>query len=123
MYLALVLPTRNQYLLASANYMMKILLLVLFSIIFLSDAVEVPDEDINSPLVSYLLAKVQQLEAKMMARRNMRNTREVEKRSVNTNTSADDKKDKGCPDQVVTYIRWGNTTCPYGANTICKELL
>ena len=25
-----------------------------------------------------------------------------------------------CPQQVVTYIRWGNTTCPYGANTIYK---
>ena len=96
--------------------MMKILFPVLFSVIFLSDAVEVPDED--SPLVSYLLAKVQRLEARIMARPNVRNTREVEKRSVNTNTSADDKKDKGCPQQVVTYIRWGNTTCPYGANTI-----
>ena len=24
---------------------------------------------------------------------------------------------------MVIYIRWGNTTCPYGANTITKELL
>ena len=72
---------------------------------------------INYPLVSYLLAKVQRLEAKMMAKPNVRNTREVEKHAVNTNTSADDKKDKGCP-QAVTYIRWGNSTCPYGANTV-----
>ena len=95
---------------------MKILLLVLFFIIFFCDAVEVPDGD--SPLVSYLLAKVQQLEARVMARPNVRNAREVKKRTVNTNTSADDKKDKSCPGQVVTYIRWGNKTCPYGANTI-----
>ena len=95
-----------------------ILPLLLF--IFLTDAVEVTDEDTNSPLVSYLLAKVQRLEAKMMAKPNVRNTREVEKRSVDTNTSADDKKTKDCPQQVVTYIRWGNTTCPYGANTIYK---
>ena len=94
--------------------------LSLFVIVFLTDAVEVTDEDINSPLVSYLLAKVQRLEAKMMAKPNVRNTREVEKRSVDTNTSADDKKTKDCPQQVVTYIRWGNTTCPYGANTIYK---
>ena len=87
---------------------------------FLADAVEVTDEDINSPLVSYLLAKVQRLEAKMMAKPNVRNTKEVEKRSVDTNTSADDKKTKDCPQQVVTYIRWGNTTCPYGANIIYK---
>ena len=99
---------------------MKASLLLLFSVIFLTDAVEATDEDINSPLVSYLLAKVQRLEAKMMAKPNVRNTREVEKRSVDTNTSADDKKTKDCPQQVVTYIRWGNTTCPYGANTIYK---
>ena len=53
-----------------------------------------------------------------MAKPNVRNTRE--KRSVNTSTSADDIKTKNCPQQVVTYIRWGNTTCPYGANTIYK---
>ena len=99
---------------------MKAILLILFSVIYLTDAVEVTDEDINSPLISYLLAKVQRLEAKMMAKPNVRNTREVEKRSVDTNTSADDKKTKDCPQQVVTYIRWGNTTCPYGANTIYK---
>ena len=42
---------------------MKSFLLILFSVIFLTKAVEVTDEDINSPLVSYLLAKVQRLEA------------------------------------------------------------
>ena len=94
-------------------------LLLLFFLFFLTNAVEVTDEDTNSPLVSYLLAKVQRLESKIMVSPSVRNTRKVEKRSVDTNTSADDKKDKGCP-QVVTYIRWGNTTCPYGANTIYK---
>ena len=89
-------------------------------IIFLTDAVEVDDEVSNSPLVSYLLAKVQRLEAKMMAKPNVRNAREVEKRSVDTNTSADDKKTKEYLQQVVTYIRWGNSTCPYGANTLYK---
>ena len=74
------------------------------SFFFLTTAVEVTDEDANSPLVSYLLAKVQRLEAKMMAKPSVRNTREVEKRSVDTNTSADDKKTKDCPQQVVTYI-------------------
>ena len=99
---------------------MKTLLLILFFLFFLTAAVEVTDEDVNSPLVSYLLAKVQRLEGRMMAKSNVRNIREVEKRSVDTNTSADDKKTKDCPQQVVTYIRWGNTTCPYGANTIYK---
>ena len=101
---------------------MKYFLLILFSAVLFTGAVElkVTDEDINSPLVSYMLAKVQRLEAKMMAKPNVRNTGEVEKRSVDTNTSADDKKTKDCPQQVVTYIRWGNSTCPYGDNTIYK---
>ena len=98
---------------------MKYFFLVLISVFFVTIAVEVTD-DVNSQLVSYLLAKVQRLEAKMMAKPNVRNTREVEKRSVDTNTSADDKKTKDCPQQVVTYIRWGNSTCPYGANIIYK---
>ena len=42
------------------NQMLKIkyCLLILLFVISLTDAVEVTDEDINSPLVSYLLAKV-----------------------------------------------------------------
>ena len=98
---------------------MKYFFLVLVSVFFVTIAVEVTD-DVNSQLVSYLLAKVQRLEAKMMAKPNVRNTREVEKRSVDTNTSADDKKSKDCPQQVITYIRWGNSTCPYGTNIIYK---
>ena len=100
---------------------MKYFFLILISVFFVTIAVEVTD-DVNSQLVSYLLAKVQRLEAKMMAKPNVRNTREVEKLSVDTNTSADDKKAKDCPQQVVPYIRWGNTTCPYGANTIYKGI-
>ena len=100
---------------------MKYFFLIILFVISLTDAVEVTDEDINSPLVSYLLAKVQRLEARMMAKpSNARSIREVEKRSIDTNTSADDKRAKDCPQQVVTYIRWGNKTCPYGANTIYK---
>ena len=37
----------------------KIFTLSLFVIIFLTDAMKVTDEDIDSPLVTYLLAKVQ----------------------------------------------------------------
>jgi len=112
---------------ASSWLKMKIFLLIVFSIIFLTDGVEFNDEDINSPLVSYLLAKVQRLEAKIMTKPNVRNTREIEKHSVDTidtNTSADDKKTiaKDCPQEVVTYIRWGNSTCPYGVNTIYKGI-
>ena len=39
--------------------MIKYFTLFLIAPIFLADAAEVTDEDITSPLVSYLLAKVQ----------------------------------------------------------------
>ena len=55
----------------------KIFILPLFIFILLTDAVEATDEDINSPLVSYLLAKVQRLEVKMMVRPNIRHTRQT----------------------------------------------
>ena len=96
---------------------MKLSIIVLCIVIFLTDAVEVTDEDINFPLVSYLLAKVQQLEAKMMVRPNVRNTRQTTDKPTKAPVVADNKQCK-CPTSVVTYIRWGNSTCPYGADTI-----
>ena len=95
----------------------KVFTLFLFAIIFCADAVEVTDEDINSPLVSYLLAKVQQLEAKMMVRPNIRNTRQTTDKPTKAPVVADNKQ-CNCPPSAVTYIRWGNSTCPYGADTI-----
>jgi len=65
---------------------MKIVfVLSLFVAIFLTDAIEVTDEDINSPLVSYLLAKLQQLESKIMVRPNIRNTIDRLQRSLLNN--------------------------------------
>ena len=43
-------------------------LAIFTTIIFLTDAMEVNDGDISSPLVSYLLAKLQQLKSKIMVR-------------------------------------------------------
>ena len=95
----------------------QIFTLLLFIVVFLTDAVEVTDED--SPLVSYLLAKVQRLEAKMMAKPNIRNTGYAEE-EVTAMTTAEIASEKqcNCANGVVTYIRWGNSTCPYGASTI-----
>ena len=110
---------------------MKIIL-VLF-VVVLTDAAMFSDDDIDSPLVSYLLAKVQRLESKMMARpntwnarpntwnarpnniRNTRSTKQTVAKSVKTRSTSVECK---CPFSVVTYIRWGNNTCPYGADTI-----
>ena len=60
----------------------------------------------HSAVVSSLHAKIRQLEEQLMAKPTERKTREVEKQS------------KDDPPQVITYTRWGNSTCPYGANTI-----
>ena len=58
-----------------------------------------------------------------MAKSNVRNTRGVEQCSVDTNTSADDKKTKDCPQQVVTYIRWGTLLVHMELILFTKELL
>jgi len=90
---------------------------LILSFTVLAQAVEVTDKDINSPLVSYLLAKLQQLESKIMVRPNSRTTREVTQRSTKPPVVADNKQ-CNCQLGVVTYVRWGNSTCPYGADTI-----
>ena len=98
----------------------RILLLPLFLFIFLINAVEwvtAEEEDISSSLLSYLLAKAQRLEAKNMIRSNIRNTRQTTDKPTKAPVVADNKQ-CNCPPSVVTYIRWGNSTCPYGADTI-----
>ena len=100
----------------------EIVTLLLFIVIFLTDAMEATNEDINSPLVSYLLAKLQRLEAKMMVRPNIRNTRQTTDKPAKAPIVADNKQCK-CPPSVVIYIRWGNSTCPYGADVIYSEVV
>ena len=98
---------------------MKIFTLLLFVVVLLTDAMEVTDEDIDSPLVSYLLVKLQRLESKIMARPNIRNTRQTTDKPTKAPVVAADNKQCNCPPSgVVTYTRWGNSTCPYGAGTI-----
>ena len=96
-----------------------IVLVLLGAVLFLTSAVELIDEDANSPLVSYLLAKLQQqLESKIMVKPNIRNTRQTTEKPTKPPVVAADNKQCNCPPSVVTYIRWGNSTCPYGADTI-----
>ena len=95
----------------------KIFALLITTVVFLANAMEVTDEDINSPLASYLLAKLQQLELKIMVRPNSRTTREVTQRSTKPPVVADNKQ-CNCQPGVVTCVRWGNSTCPYSADTI-----
>ena len=81
----------------------QIFILSMFLAIFLTDAVEVTNEDINSPLVSYLLAKVQRLESKIMVRPNIRNTRQTTDKPTKAPVVTDNKQ-CNCPPSVVTYI-------------------
>ena len=78
--------------------------LLLFPFIF-TDALEVT-EDANFQLLSTLLAKVQQLEAKNMIMPNIRNTRQTTDKPTKAPVIADNKQ-CNCPPSVVTYIRWG----------------
>ena len=105
---------------------MKILVLsvLYFAIIIFTDAVDVTDEDIDSPLISHLYTKLWQLESKMMARPNSRNTRQITEKPTKPPVVAADNKQCDCPAAgVVTYTRWGNSTCPYGADTIYSGVM
>jgi len=83
---------------------MKIALL-LFAVAsaLLVDAVRIADEDIESPLVSYLLAKLQRLESKIMVRPNIRSrkTRQTTEKPTKQPIAA---KQCDCPLDVVTYV-------------------
>jgi len=90
----------------------KILVLSLFAVIFITDAVEITEEDLNSPLVSYLLSKLHRLESQVKPY-----TRSIDKRGT-TKAPAAEKKQCNCSPGVVSYFRWGNSTCPIGADII-----
>ena len=58
----------------------------------------------------------------MMVRPNVRNTRQTKDKPTKAPVIADNKQ-CNCPPSVVTCIRWGNSTCPYGADTIYSGLV
>ena len=100
--------------------------LVLFAVVLFTDAAMFSDNDVDSPLVSYLLAKMQRLESKIMTRpnawearpsniKNSRSTRQATAKSVKARSTS---AESNCPSNVVTYIRWGSSSCPFGADII-----
>jgi len=93
-------------------------IIVLLGISF-TRAEEATDEETSSPLVSQLLAKIQWLESKLATNNNNRNIRQVkQKRSTTKENASVVKNEQKCPPSIVTYIRWGNSTCEYGADTM-----
>jgi len=96
----------------------KAFAVLLFAVLFFTDAVEVTDEDINSPLVSYLLAKLQRLESKIMVRPNIRTTRQTTEKKTAREIDNKQQQQCNCQPGVVTYVRWGNATCPPTASIL-----
>ena len=94
---------------------MKALVFVLpiFAVVFTTDAEATTNED--STLLSTILAKLQQLESRVMIRSHTRNIREATEKPIKAPAAA---PECNCQPGVVTYVRWGNSTCPYGADTI-----
>ena len=90
----------------------SLVIVILISVV--AATLEVTDEDMNSPLVSYLLAKIQRLESKVIAKTR---TSQIIKRSADVNKKATDNE---YPPPVVSYTRWGNSSCPFGANTVYR---
>ena len=103
---------------------MKIALVLLASALFANATMIHDGDNDDSALVSHLLAKVQRLESRIMTRSNtldnrpnIKSTKQTAKRvtrSIEPRSAPECK----CPLSVVTYTRWGNSSCPYGTNTI-----
>ena len=87
---------------------MKIVILTVFSLILFTDARAT--DDAKSQEDSYMPAKVQQLAQESMVATKPANRYARE--------AADNCSDSECTSSVVTYTRWGNSTCPPGANII-----
>ena len=100
--------------------------MLLAAMLYTDAAVIHDDEDSDSALVSYLLAKVQWLETKIMAKPpsaldNKINIESSEQMTVRESRSIEPRSappECKCPINVVTYTRWGNSSCPHGAYTI-----
>ena len=59
-----------------------------------------------------------------MVRPSIRNTRQTTEKPTKPPVVAADNKQCNCPPAgVVTYTRWGNSTCPYGADIIYSGVM
>ena len=84
--------------------------LSLLAIILITDAVGTTEEDYNSLAI---FPKQQQPKSQVMAKQTNRKV----KRATTKSPAADDKK-YNRPPGAVSYFRWGNSTCPSGAELI-----
>ena len=106
-------------------------LVLLLAVVSFSDAQQYDDE--TASLMSYLLARMERLESKIKDLSYSKTSRSqlsyskltrdlsYSKDVSHSRTSRDANKEKpqcNCPPGTVTYVRWGNSTCPYGAHAI-----
>ena len=101
---------------------MKIVLVLFAAMLYIDAAVINDDEVADSTLVTYLLAKVQWLESRIIAKPNTLDNKIDSKqmptrasRSIGSRSAPPECK---CPLSVVTYTRWGNSSCPNEAYPI-----
>ena len=92
---------------------MKIVILTAFSLILFTDARATDDAKSQEDSYMPVKYKVQQL-----AQESMVATKPANRKARAAKEAADDCSDSECQSSVVTYTRWGNSTCPPGANII-----
>lgn len=108
-----------------AVLIMKLVGLVLLLLVA-SFSVAQQDDDETASFMSYLMAKVEHLESKINDLSYSRTPRSTSySRTIRdlspSRTSRDTTKPKAqcnCQPGVVSYVRWGNGSCPLGAHTI-----
>lgn len=100
---------------------MKLAQLILLVVLVSFSYAQSDDDDETASLMSYLLAKVQHLESKIKDITYSRSLSYAKTSLSHSRTSRETTKVKpqcSCPPGVVTYVRWGNGTCPHGTHTI-----
>ena len=90
---------------------MKIVILVVFSLILFTDARAT--DDAKSQEDSHMPAKLQHL-----AQESMVATKSANRHARQAAENCSDSKCDHSSTSVVTYTRWGNSTCPPGANVV-----
>ena len=93
---------------------MKLIFLLSFQLLVVAVLAAATNEEDTVSLISNLLAKIKKLESNAVVASSSRKTRQEDNPCSNN--------DNSCPTSVlngvVTYVRWGNDTCPPTASTI-----
>ena len=93
---------------------MKLIFLLSFQLLVVAVLAAATNEEDTVSLISNLLAKIKKLESNAVVASSSRKARQEDSPCSNN--------DNSCPTSVlngvVTYVRWGNDTCPPTASTL-----